>query len=247
MSTPPPTFENYPPSADAGAGSGDGADPIEPPRAQPRPVVFAPPSGPPPPPGPDRRSVLRWIGGGAAALIAIPVIASMQNRGQAGFPGGWDPDAPDPDDESEDLPDNQADVGDYTVSWPDGWTVDGTTGVQVVLVQGDATVIFRAYTAGDDATASEEAQRLLNRHTAGLGKRRTGATTKGSGSVETASIEASGVRGDGVRVETTVHVAIDTGDDRDALAVIALVPAGTPAARRQEIAQMRREFLKQLG
>ncbi len=245
MSTPPPTFENYPPARDAGPRSGDHGGASERPE-QPLTPVFAPPGGPPPPaPGPNRRGVLTMIGGGVAVLIAMPVIASIRNRNPPGFPEGWESGAaPAPDeDEPEDLPDNQEELGDYTVTWPDGWSVDGRTEIQLALARGGVTVIFRAYTVGDDVTATEEAQRLLNRHTAGLGKRRTNATDTGS---ERASIEASGTRGDGVRVDTTVHVVID-GDERNALAVIALVPAGTVAARRDEITRMRRDFLDQLG
>ena len=40
----------------------------------------------------------------------------------------------------------------------------------------------------------------MNRHTTGLGKLRTGATTSGTGDPETASGEMSGTRGDDVRV-----------------------------------------------
>lgn len=187
------------------------------------------------------------VGGGTAVLASIAVAAILQDRAQSGVPEDGESQPADPGDEWPAGPDNEEELGDYTVGWPDGWTVDGRTDTQLTLVQGEATVIFRAYTAGDDVTATEEAQRLLNRHTAGLGKRRTGATSKGSGPVETASIEASGVRGDGVRVDTTVHVAIDSYDDRGALAVIALVPSGTPAARRDEISGMRDDFLDQLG
>ena len=178
---------------------------------------------------------------GAAALFAVPVIATARNGGESGSSdGSFEP--ADPDDD----PSNQADIGDYTVTWPDGWTVDGTTDTQVVLVQGDSTVIFRAYTAGDDATATEEAQRLLNRHTAGLGKRKTGAAKKRSGPVETATIEGSGVRGDGVRIDATVDVAVES-EERSALAVIALLPFDLSAARRKEVERMRRDFLDQLG
>lgn len=56
----------------------------------------------------------------------------------------------------------------------------------------------------------------------------------------------SGTRGDDVRVDVSVHVAIDTEDDRDALAVVAVVPSRTPGARRNEITRMRRDFLGQL-
>lgn len=239
MSTPPPTYENYPPAWDAGVRSAGGEGSEHP---LPPPVVL--PSAPPPPPGHDRRGVLTLIGGAVAALVAIPMIASSQIRGPIADPEGWESaEASDPEDDPDGRAENETDVGDYLVWWPDGWSVDGRTDTQVVLVRGDATVIFRAYTAGDDATATEEAQRLLSRHTAGLGKRRTGAVEKGS---ERASIEASGTRGDGSRVDTTVHVVID-GDDRDALAVIALMPSGTPAAHRKEIARMRRDFLKQLS
>lgn len=239
MSTTPPTFENYPPAPDAAVGAFGGGDPVEAPRVQPQQVVFTPPSTPPPPPpGPDRRSVLRWIGAGAVALVALPVIASVRNGGDSGIPADGESQAADP-------VGNETDLNGYTVSWPDGWTLNGTTETQVVLVQGEATMIFRAYAAGDDTTAMEEAQRLLNRHTAGLGKRRTGATNKGSGSIETANIEASGVRGDGVQMEVTVHVAIES-DGRNSLAVIALLPAGTSADRRAEVTRMRREFLGQL-
>ncbi len=240
MSTTPPTFENYPPAPDAAVGAFGGGDPVEAPRTQPQQVVFTPPSAPPPPPpGPDRRSVLRWIGAGAAALLAIPVIASVQSSGESQSPANGESEPAEP-------VDNETDLNGYTVSWPDGWTLDGTTETQVQLVQGEATMIFRAYAAGDDTTAMEEAQRLLNRHTAGLGKRRTGATNKGSGSIETASIEGSGVRGDGVRMDVIVHVAIES-EGRNSLAVIALLPAGTSAGRRAEVVRMRREFLGQLG
>ncbi len=178
---------------------------------------------------------------GAAALFAVPLIATARNEGGSG-PGDGSFEPPDPDDDLS----NQADIGDYTVTWPDGWTVDGTTDTQVVLVEGDSTVIFRAYTAGDDATATEEAQRLLNRHTAGLGKRKTGAAKKRSGPVETATIEGSGVRGDGVRIDATVDVAVES-EERAALAVIALLPSDISAARRKEVDRMRRDFLDQLG
>lgn len=240
VSTPPPTFENYPPAWDADVRSTEGAGPAGTSAVAPRPAVPGPPS--PPPPGQDRRSVLLMIGGGALALVAVSVVARNMTDAPNGDPGGAASEEPEPPE-----PENATELGDYTVSWPDGWTVDGATELQVVLVQGEVTVVFRAYSAGGDATAAEEAQRLLNRHTAGLGKRRTGATSTRSGLVETASIEASGVRGDGVRVDTTVHVVIEPEDQRDALAVIAQVPSGTPAARRQEIDRMRRDFLEQLG
>lgn len=108
-------------------------------------------------------------------------------------------------------------------------------------------LIFRAYTAGDDVTAAEEAGRLLNRHSAGLGKRRIGNATSRLGSVEKASAEAvRGARRSSVEVTVSVHVAIDTENDGNALAVIALLPSGVSAGRRKRVTQMRREFLEQL-
>lgn len=245
MSTPPPTYENYPPAGDAGWRSTDGASP-EQPRAP-----LAAPTPPPTPPGPGRRTVVRLIGGGAAALVAVAIIANNQNRSARPDPTGWATGAPaeapaDEDDEDGEVPDDEIDLGGYTVSRPAGWTVDDSTDVQAVLVKGGATAIFRAYTAGDDVTATEEARRLLDRHTAGLGKRRTGTPGRGSGSPESASIEASGTRGDGVRVDTEVHVAIGSDEDREALAVIALLPSGTSKKTRTEVTRMRREFLDQL-
>lgn len=183
--------------------------------------------------------MLGLIGGGVAAFAALVVVARSENSSSTG-------DAETEEFTDEEVSDNEAELGDYTVSWPDGWTVDARSDSQLVLVGAGAAVVFRAYAAGDDVTATEEAQRLLNRHTAGLGKRRTGTASTTSGSVESATIEASGTRGDDVRIEATVQVRIEP-DDRTALAVIALLPSDTSTARRKEISRMRGDFLDQLG
>lgn len=243
MSTPPPTYENYPPARDAGARATDGAGP-----EQPHPPLVAPPPPPAPPPGPGRRTVVRLIGGSVAALVGVAIIRNNLDPSGGRDPAGWSTGgAPAEEEDDEDTPENELGVGDYTVSWPDGWSVDDSTDVQAVLVKGGATAIFRAYAPGDDVTAGEEARRLLNRHTAGLGKRRTGTPSTASGSSESASIEASGTRGDGVRVDVHVWVAIGSDPDRDALAVIALLPSGTSTKVRTEITRMRRTFLDQLA
>ncbi len=244
MSTPPPTYENYPPSGQDRVRSADDAA-----SSQWSAQTVAPLGPPPQRPGPDRRGLLYLVGGGLAGVAVLAFAASNRNGGITSAPSDWSSSVPgsEDDDDSGDGAGNETDVGGYTVSWPDGWQVDTTSDTQVVLTAGRATVIFRAYTAGDDATAAEEAGRLLNRHSAGLGKRRIGNTTSSSGSVEKASAEASGVLGDGVRVTVSAHVAIDAENDGGALAVIALLPSGISASRRKQVTTMRREFLDQLG
>ena len=242
MSTPPPTYENYPPSGEDRVRSVDDAA-----SSQWSAQTVAPLGPPPPAPGPDRRGLLYLVGGSVAG-VAVLAFAASNRGGVTGAPTDWTTSAPGPDDDDDsgNGADNEAHVGDYTVSWPDGWELDTGSDTQLVLTGGSATLIFRAYTAGDDVTAAEEAGRLLNRHSAGLGKRRIGDATSSSGSVEKSSAEASGVRGDGVRVTVSVHVAIDTENDGNALAVIALLPSGVSAGRRKQVTQMRREFLEQL-
>lgn len=234
MSTPSPTYENYPPGRDTAAGAGSEEPPVRPPG------LAVPPPPPPPASGPNRRAVLGSVGAGVAVLAALAIL--VPNRGSS----SGEPEASEAADYTEGVSDREAEVGGYTASWPEGWKVDSQAENQLVVVYGDAAVTFRAYIAGDDVTAAEEVQRLLNRHTTGLGKLRTGATTSGTGDPETASGEMSGTRGDDVRVDVSVHVAIDTEDDRDALAVVAVVPSRTPGARRNEITRMRRDFLGQL-
>ncbi len=244
MSTPPPTYENYPPSGQDRVRSVDDTA-----SSQWSAPTVAPLGPPPPPPGPDRRGLLYLVGGGLAGIGVLAFAASNRNGGITGAPSDWSSSGPGPDDDDDsgDGAGNETDVGGYTVSWPDGWEVDTRSDTQLVLTGGQATVIFRTYTAGDDATAAEEAGRLLNRHSAGLGKRRIGNTTSSSGSVEKASAEASGVLGDGVRVTVSAQVAIDAENDGDALAVIALLPSGISASRRKQVTRMRRDFLDQLG
>lgn len=242
MSAPPPTYENYPPSGEDRVRSGDDAA-----SASWSPQTVVPLGPPPPPPGPDRRGLLYLIGGGLAGVAVLAFAASGQGVISA-QPSDWSSSVAEPDDDdSGDGTDNETELDGYTVSWPHGWAVDTESDTQLVLTGGRATIIFRAYTAGDDATAAEEAGRLLNRYSEGLGKRRVGDTASSSGSVEKASVEASGVRGDGVRMGVAVHVAIDADNDNEALAVISLLPSTTSTARRKEVVRMRREFLDQLG
>lgn len=230
MSTPPPTYENYPPAWDAGVGTAGGGS--GPQSASPGGLV-SPPSRPT-----ARRVVLKLIG--AAAAVGVGTMAVSYVGAAAMF-------------DSEDFvdgrerPGNEAEVGGSTVTWPDGWTEDVRTETQLVLTQSGATVIFRSYGAGDDATAADEAERLLKRHASSIGKQKTTSTSTPDedADIETAGIEVTGVRGDGDRMDGSAYVALDV--DGEALAVIALLPAKASEKLRREIKSMRRDFLDQLG
>lgn len=238
MSTPPPTYENYPPTWGDNAQSGDGS------ATQPQfGGGLATPPPPPPPSGSDRRGVLRLAGTVAAGLVGLTVMANVTRSSSSSPPAGDPGDAGgyeggDPDDEAE--------VGDYTVTWPGGWTKDVSTDTQLVLTQSGATVIFRSYTAGDDATVEGEAKRLLKRHASGIGKQKTTSTSTPDkdADVEIAGIEVTGVRSDGDKMDASAYVALN--EDGEALAVIALLPAKASEKLRRQLRSMRREFLDQL-
>ncbi|MFT4293865.1 MAG: hypothetical protein QM582_00440 [Micropruina sp.] len=256
MSNPPPRYENYPEQGEDELGRG----PVfgEPPT-NPAPLMNF--GAPPPAPrssGPGRRQFFGVLGGGVALVAVLGVVASSRGGMSGnGWPTGSDPTdwVPGADDDSTDGGDpdsNDADLGGHTVSWPDGWTVDDQSDNQLVLVGGGATVVFRAYTPGDDVTAVEEAQRLLNRHVSSLRKRGALETSRGrKDSVETGAATVSGTR-DGKQVDAEARVVIDRSDEDDtagggALAVIVLQPSGISEKRRKQIVAMRKDFLDQLG
>ena len=242
-STPSPTFENYPGSTSQPAEPGEWRDPA--PRSTSRLVPGRAPSGPPPggPSDPSRRRVLAVIGGSVAGLAVLGILSSQHRESGP----TWPVDSASTSAEEPDDSENATDVQGHTVSWPDGWTIGDLGDNQLVLVGGGATMIFRVFTAGDDATAVEEAQRLLTRHTASLRKRSVVRTTKGGrGSVETGTAAASGTR-DGRTIDAEARVAIDRDEDGEALAVIVLQPSGTSSKRQDQISRMRRRFLDQIS
>lgn len=241
-SAPPPTFENYP-------GSTSAAGWLEPSPAEPaRLVPGRAPSGPPPPgsSGPSRRRLLTVVGGSVAGLALLSFLTSQQPESVVTWPAdGTSASAEDP--EAPDGSENATDIQGHTVAWTHDWTIDDLGDSQLILVGGGATVIFRVFTVGDDATAVEESQRLLTRHTANFRKSSAVRTVKGGkGSIETGTATVSGTK-DGRTMEGEARVAIDRGEDGESLAVIVLQRSGTSEDRREQIARMRRLFLNQIG
>lgn len=188
--------------------------------------------------------VLGGIGVGVGAIV----IASLIARGstQPGFGTGEEPiDDEDEGDESE----RTVDLDGYEVQWPEGWNLDDYDGgSSATLTRGDNTVVFRSFSPSSDATAAEEAQRLLTRHTAdltSLGTVKTTTATTRRDETRAASARTTG-RSDGDPVSVTSHVLIDD-EEGQALAVIAVVLDSASDEVRAEVTEMRVRFLDLLS
>ena len=236
----PPTFENYPqpppqyPSPDLEQRPAEATDWTP---------VTSTPTPPPQWPSPSRRNVLQVLGLGAAGMIGLAVFAAQRsatNEWPEGVPtdfgsGGGDPDGSDQG--------GTVDVGDYTVDFPEGWTITAQTDNTALISTGATTMLFRAYQAGDDATAVGEAARLLKKYATELRRPGTVVTKDQSTTEVDVGVATQSGTIDGKPGEAEAWVSISR-EAEEALAVITVVPDAASSKVKREVISMRRQFLE---
>lgn len=242
----PPTFENYPEPPPEHA-TPEPADQL---RVEPTgwtPLVSAPPPPKPSPwPSLSRRNVMQVTGVGVAGIVGLSLLANQRGSGSewpGGEPSQFGTDGGDPDDTDGGRSVN---VGDYTVDFPKGWTITDQTDDTALLSNGATTMLFRAYQAGDDATAVDEASRLLKKYAADLRRPGTVQTREESTTdLEVAAATRSGTIGaEPGQAEAWVAISREA---EEALAMITLVPDAAPSKVKREVVTTRNLFLDQLG
>lgn len=236
----PPTFENYPEPPPEHATP----DPTEqhPAAASDWTPITSAPIAPPQWPAVSRRNVLQVAGFGVAGVIGVSLFAAQRNGSNAwpeGMPSEFDPGGGEPDDTDQG---GSVDVGDYTIDFPEGWTITAETDTTALITNGATTMLFRAYQAGDDATAVGEAARLLKKYATEL--RRPGAVTTKDQSTAEVDVGVATRSGtiDAKPGDAEAWVSISR-EAEDALAVITLVPDAASSKVKREVISMRKQFL----
>ncbi|QLQ15308.1 MAG: hypothetical protein HZY73_05915 [Micropruina sp.] len=182
---------------------------------------------------------------GIGALI---LIAGQVWRPGESVPTTW-PSATGSAVADEEAPPEEVTFGDaeeFTVSVPNGWQVEDSSGTSVLISRDGTSLFARSYLAGEDAVASDEARRMATRYASGVKRTGKASTTAedGPGGLARGSYHSAGTV-DGRQVQVYADVLIRP-EDTQAVAVVTILRGDADADVAQQLAAMRDEVLGQL-